>query len=153
MAEKVKYPSITEYMTTHLITVSPQTDIKDAIYVLLDNKISGAPVVNGTGDMVGILSEKDCLRLFINQDYHGTPGGLGVVEDFMTKDVKTLSTSQTVVDAAYAFINSNFRRFPVLDNGKLVGQVSRRDVLGAVKDITILQGKVVPSSWVGREPS
>ena len=71
----------------------------------------------------------------------------------MSRDVQTLNADQSVLDAAYAFINSHYRRFPILDNGRLVGQISRRDVLKAVDMEDIPTEKIVPSSWVGREPN
>jgi len=152
IAERKQYGPIVDYMSKSLITFSPETDITDAIHTILENKISGAPVINGTGKLVGILSEKDCLTVLIDSDYHDQPGGKGTVMDYMTRDVKTLSADQTVLDAAYAFIKSPYRRFPVLDNGRLVGQISRRDVLRAVDEQGIPTEKAVPSSWAGREP-
>ena len=153
MGDKKQYGTITKYMSTSLITFLPETDIEEAIQTILENRISGAPVVNGTGKLVGILSEKDCLRLLIDSDYHDQPGGKGKVMDYMTRNVKTLSADQSVLDAAYAFMNSPYRRFPVLDSGTLVGQISRRDVLTAIDDESAPAERTVPSSWAGREPN
>ena len=152
MTDKKTHAPITEYMSTNLITFTPETDITDAIYTILENRISGAPVLNGAGKLVGILSEKDCLIVLIDPDYHNIPGGKGRVMDFMSRNVQTLSSDQTVLDAAYAFMKSPYRRFPVLENGRLVGQISRRDVLRAVEMEDPPAEKLIPSSWVGREP-
>ena len=84
--------------------------------------------------------------------YSNSPFGRGKVSDYMSLNVKTISDEKDVVEAAYQFIHSHFRRFPVVNNeGKLLGQISRRDVLRAIKKISPKE-HIVPSSWVGREP-
>ena len=147
-----KFESIRDCMATDLITFSPDTDIMTAIDTILGKEISGAPVVDADGKLVGILSEKDCLRISMEGAYGTNPSGRGTVADFMSHDVKTISDDKDVVEAAHQFINSHFRRFPVVDSeGKLVGQISRRDILRAIKKINPKE-VVVPASWVGREP-
>ena len=84
--------SVTEYMTRKLITFTPDMDIKDATRTLLESKISGAPVVDHSGRLVGMLSEKDCIRLLIDGDYNQRPAGQGTVESYMSKNIKTLSS-------------------------------------------------------------
>lgn len=142
---------VKDYMSKKLITFSPDIDIREAIQTLLDNKISGAPVVDKTGRLVGMLSEKDCIRVVIDGPYNQRPTGDGQVSDYMSKNIKTLLHTATIMDAAYEFINSPYRRFPVLEGKKLVGQISRRDVL---RSINSRQPKLdhVPSSWKGRVP-
>ncbi len=154
MSERIPdYGPVTDYMTKTLITFKPETDIMEAILTIVEKQISGAPVVNDAGDLVGIISEKDCLRVLVGPDYHETPSYSGTVKDFMSAKVKTLTSDQSVLDAAYAFMNSNFRRFPVMEKGKLVGQVSRRDILRAVNENDPPKERRVPSSWEGREPA
>ncbi len=143
--------SVTDYMSKELITFTPDIDIQDAIKTLLDNSISGAPVVDHTGRLVGMLSEKDCIRLLLDGDYNQRPGGQGTVQDYMSKNIKTLNSSATIQDSAYQFINSPYRRFPVLEGKKLVGQISRRDVLRAI-DSRRPQVDHIPSSWKARIP-
>jgi len=142
---------ITNYMSSHLIKFHPETDIQTAIKTLLKYDISGAPVVNKQGDLLGILSEKDCIRTIIDGAYNQAPGGNGTVGDFMSTEVRTVSVDKTVMEVAYEFVMSPYRRFPVVEDGKLVGQVSRRDILQA---IVRMQPKIkhTPSSWIGREP-
>jgi CBS domain-containing protein len=146
-----RYESIKKYMTSRLITFSPETDIKEAIATILKNKISGAPVLSSEGELVGIISEKDCLRVLLDGEYYDSPSGHGIVSDYMSRNVKTVTIDKNVLDVASEFAHSHYRRFPVLENGKLVGQVSRRDILKAVGKIRPVE-KVTPSSWVGREP-
>ncbi|HHH50302.1 MAG TPA: CBS domain-containing protein [Saprospiraceae bacterium] len=143
--------SVTKYMATKLIKFTPETDILLAIKSILKNNISGAPVLSRGGELVGILSEKDCLKLILEGLYDNLPGRKGTVADYMSTTVKTIGADKTVVDAAYIFMHSNYRRLPVVDKGKLVGQISRRDILRAIQKV----GPVInhsPSSWGNRAP-
>ena len=143
---------VTTYMSTKLIKFTPDMDIQHATQILLDNKISGAPVVDKSGRLIGMLSEKDCINLLLDGQYNQRPSGTGSVDDYMSKSIKTLDAGTSIMDAAYQFVNSPYRRFPVLESGKLVGQISRRDVL---KAIVKRQPKIemVPSSWKPRVPA
>lgn len=116
-----------DIMITRLVTFMPDTNIHEAIRVLLDKRISGAPVVDADGSLVGMLSKKDCLKIVFSSQYHDDRGG--PVRDFMSTPVETLDASQDLVSVAQLFLDSHFRRFPVLRDGKLVGQVSRADIL------------------------
>ena len=123
---------IADYMSRDLITLSPETEINHAMSVLLDSRISGAPVVDANGALVGVLSKKDCLKAAIEASYYREWGAR--VEAHMSRDVKTLDAGMDILTAANAFLNSQFRRFPVMQDGKLVGQISRADALRAMKD-------------------
>ena len=142
---------ITKYMTTKLITFTPDIDIRDATRTLLKNNISGAPVVDKDGKLIGILSERDCILLILDGDYNQVPTGSGTVGDYMSTNLKTIDADKTVLDAAYEFVNTPYRRFPVLDDGVLVGQISRRDILKAIDNITPKKN-IVPDSWKVRKP-
>jgi CBS domain-containing protein len=119
--------TVADIMVTRLVTFMPDTSIHDAIRVLLDRRISGAPVVDADGTLVGVLSKKDCLKIVFSSQYHDDRGG--PVRDFMSTPVETLDAEQDFVSAAQRFLDSHMRRFPVLREGKLVGQVSRADIL------------------------
>jgi len=144
--------SVRDYMSTKLITFTPDEDITEAIKTLLNNKISGAPVVDKTGKLVGMLSEKDCIRLLVDGPYNQIPTGDGQVKDYMSKNIKTLVHTSSIMDAAYEFVNCSYRRFPVLEGKKLVGQISRRDVLRAI-DQRRPNVDHIPSTWKARVPS
>jgi len=147
-----RYDSIKDHMAKDLIFFTPDTDIIGAIETMLNQRISGAPVLDEDGKLVGILSEKDCLKIVMGGVYSNNPSGRGRVADFMSVNVKTIPDRFDVVEAALEFIHSNYRRFPVVnDEGKVVGQISRRDVLNAVKNISPKEN-VTPLSWKGREP-
>lgn len=127
-----RFPIVEDYMAKDLLTLSPETDIYDAVSFLLKHKISGAPVVNKEKNMVGILSEKDCLRLLTRGVNNKAPQG--PVSSFMTKNVVTIPPNMDIYYAAGIFMKNYYRRLPVVENGKLVGQISRRDLLRAIKE-------------------
>jgi CBS domain-containing protein len=136
-AQVAEYESVLNYMVplNKMITFGPNQPIQDVITKIIETKISGAPVVDNNRQMVGIISEKDCLRVIVDQAYHNLPAETRKVSDYMTANVKTLSSKTNVVEAAIEFLNSTVRRFPVLENGTLIGQVSRRDILRAAQNI------------------
>ena len=143
--------SVRDYMSTKLITFTPDVDITEAIKTLLNNKISGAPVVDSTGKLVGMLSEKDCIRLLVDGPYNQIPTGDGQVKDYMAVNVTTIDIKTTILEAAFNFAHSKYKRFPILEEGKLVGQLSRSDVLKAISKLRPTV-KVTPDSWKRRMP-
>ncbi len=124
--------TIADIMTTELVTFHPDQNINQAIYTLLEKRISGAPVVDDAGQLVGILSRKDCLRVAFSSRYHD--GWDGQVRDHMVTGVKTLDASLDIVDAVQFFLDASYRRFPVMRDGELVGLVSRHDILAALSN-------------------
>ena len=124
---------IEQYMATDLTSFSPGDDIIHAMRVLLDKHFSGAPVIDGNGKMVGMLSQKDCLGIVFKTAYHQDWGGR--VEQYMSRDVEHIDAGSSIFDAADKFLHSNFRRFPVLREGRLVGQISRHDIMRAIDEI------------------
>lgn len=132
------YEPVTKYMTTDLITFTPETDIIKAIDSMIEHQISGAPVLNENKELVGMISEKDCITVIIDSVYHNQPISTSKVAKYMTTNLKTVSVEADVVDVASEFLKKNYKRFPVIDEkGRLVGQVSRRDILKAVKAMNI----------------
>lgn len=129
-AEK-KYEPVTNYMATDLITFKPDDEIGEVISKLNDNQISGAPVLNERKELIGIISEQDCLRVVIDSAYHNQPISKHYVKDYMQKNIITISHDADVVEAANMFLKHRFRRFPVVKDGILKGQVSKRDILRA----------------------
>ena len=123
-------PRVRDYMATDLILLRPEMEILHAMEVLLEKRVSGAPVVDSDGLLVGVLSKKDCLRAALNAAYYqewGSP-----VSGFMSNEIESLDSEMDLVTAAERFLASSFRRFPVLQDGRLVGQISRADVLRAL---------------------
>ncbi len=120
-------------MATDLITVTPDMDIHRAIKLLLERRISGAPVVDGRGELVGILSKKDCLEVAFSASYHQEWGG--AVSEYMSHDVQTVEAGTDIVEVAELFRKGRYRRFPVMSNNRLVGQISRHDILRALEEL------------------
>lgn len=142
---------VTKFMAKELITFHPATDIREAIKVILKHQISGAPVVDDQKNLVGMLSESDCIKTIIAGPYNNLPGGNGKVQDYMSTKVVTVDASKTILELAYEFTNTPYRRFPVVDKGRLVGQISRSDILRAILKMRP-ELEHTPSSWKGREP-
>ncbi|MEQ8323301.1 MAG: CBS domain-containing protein [Vicingaceae bacterium] len=126
---------VSDYMATKLITFSPDQLMHEVVETLLKNRISGAPVVNDKNELIGIISEGDCLKLISESQYHNMPLSEGKVEAYMATDVKTIDGNMSIFDAASKFLSSRIRRFPVLEEGKLVGQISQKDIMKAVLDL------------------
>ena len=134
---EAQYELVEKYMVplNNMTTFQPNQSIQEVITIIIDKKISGAPVLDEHRHLVGIISEKDCLRIIVDQAYHNLPAESRKVSDYMTAKVQTLSPKTNVVEAAIEFLNSPVRRFPVVENGILIGQVSRRDILKAAQNI------------------
>jgi len=131
-----KYEPITKYMAKRLITFSARTELTEVIDSLLNNQISGAPVLNDEQEIVGVIDDKDCLRTLVDSVYHNVPIRKKQVKSYMTDVYKTISIDADIVDAANEFLKSNYKRLLVVDQkGKLKGQISRRDILRAIKDV------------------
>lgn len=126
---------VRDYMAGRLVTFKPEMDVLDALQELVMHRIAGAPVVNDQGELVGMLSELDCLKVALNAGYYGDWGG--PVSGFMTPDVHTVDADMNIIDLAQKFLDSGFRRFPVLQGNRLVGQISRRDVLRALGELAV----------------
>ena len=131
----MKSVKVRDYMTTRLVTFEEKTDVLEAMNVLLTNKISGAPVVDQDGNMVGILSEVDLMQVVVQDSYYDE--SQGIVSDYMRADVDTINADMDIYTLAEKFLKEHRRRYPVVaSDGRLVGQISRRDVLRAAKDFT-----------------
>ena len=121
-----------QYMSRRLITLTSETEILHALQTFIKNDISSAPVVDDAGGLIGILTQKDCMQVALNAAYHSEYGGL--VADFMSTQVSTISPDESIVDAAKRFLENRYHRYPVLKNDRLVGVLSRRDVIRALGD-------------------
>ena len=123
---------VKDYMARHLVTLQPDDEMLRAIHILTEHNISGAPVIDKDGKLVGMLTEKDCMKTVIDATYHSVYGGL--VEDFMSTDVEVMDAGDSIVEAAKRFLNMRYHRYPVMDDHRLVGQISRGDVIRALGD-------------------
>lgn len=122
---------VREHMTTDLVTITPDTEIMRAVYLLVEHDISGLPVVDEGGSLVGMLTERDCIETAIQAGYFDEAGGR--VRDFMSSPVETAGADDSLMDIAERLSKSTHRRFPVVEDGRLIGLISRRDVLEALR--------------------
>lgn len=121
---------IKSIMTTNVITVKPETPIIEAIRLLTEHKISGMPVVDDEMHVKGILSEKDVLEILIRRDVQFQE----TVGDYMTRKVISYSEDESAIAVCKFFLKSHFRRVPIVKDGKLIGIVSRRDLIALIVD-------------------
>ncbi|WP_299156708.1 CBS domain-containing protein [uncultured Tenacibaculum sp.] len=123
---------VSDYMTKNLITFKENQSIEDVIDSLITNKISGGPVINDKNELVGIISEGDCIKQISESRYYNLPiDQNNTVGKAMAKQVETIDGNMNIFDAANKFLESKRRRFPITENGKLIGQISQKDVLKA----------------------
>ena len=122
---------VRDYMTQKLITFSPDQSVEEVIEELIRYKISGGPVVNEKNELVGIISEGDCIKHVSESRYHNLPSENRKVEQHMAKNVETIDGDMNIFDAANKFLNDRRRRFPIVENGVLIGQISQKDILKA----------------------
>ncbi|MEM6329175.1 MAG: CBS domain-containing protein [Planctomycetota bacterium] len=119
-----------DFMVKKLVKLRPEMDVFDAVRLLLRNRISGAPVVDADGKHLGVFSEKCCMHVLLDAAYEGLPTNR--VGSFMDANAQTITPETQLLSIAQVFLLTSYRRLPVVDaGGKLVGQISRRDVLSA----------------------
>jgi CBS domain-containing protein len=121
---------VRDCMTRRVITLTPQTEILQALNMLIAKNIAGAPVVDESGTLVGMLTERDCMQVALNATYHSEYGG--VVADFMATPAVSISPGESLVAVVKRFIETKYHRYPVVEDGRLVGLISRRDVMRAL---------------------
>jgi CBS-domain-containing membrane protein len=120
-------------MRRDIASVSPDMDAYEAIDLLLTHHVSALPVVDEEGYLVGILSERVCLEAFVSAEYYESPPQL--VRDLMTEEVVSVTHDTDIMKVAALFSEKKFHHFPVLQNGLLVGQISRRGVIRALQEM------------------
>ena len=120
---------VSDYMTRRLVTFSPEQSILEVMEAFAKNKISGGPVMDDNGFLVGIISEADCMKQISESRYFNQPILDKSVEKFMSKEVETIPHDISIFDAAGIFDKHNRRRLPVMKDGILVGQISRKDIV------------------------
>ena len=128
----LKSVNLRDYMLTNPVKVRPDNNIYEAMKIISDNKISGLCVVSEDNTLVGVLSEMDCLRAVLGSIYN--EGSLGLVSDYMTSDNLVVAhPGEDIVDVAQDMLRQNKRRRPVVEDGKLIGQITIRHLLKAVR--------------------
>lgn len=126
---------VKDFMTKKLVTFSPDDSIYFVLHTLVEKNISGGPVVDEKGSLIGIISEGDCLKQVVRGKYTNSPELIGHVKDYMTLEPVTVGTEDNILTIAQLFLKLRLRRFPVLEDNKLVGQISQRDVMAAIDSL------------------
>lgn len=129
--KEISLPKAHEFMTKKLVNLRPDMSVYDAIDLFIKYKISGACVVEGKDKLVGIYSEKDCLKELKNRIYFNQPSGR--VLDHMAKNPQTVGPDEQLINISDIFLFNPFKLIPVVDGEHLVGIISRRDVLTVMK--------------------
>ena len=129
-----KSVEVSQYMQHNPITVMADMNIYDASRKILENKVSGVVVIDANNNLVGMLSELDCLRALVTSVYNGADPGGALVKDIMTLDVEVNHPTDDIVTVAASMLDHKHRRRPIVVDGKLVGQLTCRQILGAIKD-------------------
>lgn len=130
-----KKPStIAECMRRNPLTIHRDANLVQAIETIMDYKLTGLTVTDEEGNAVGILSELDCIQAVLTALYNeGDPEGV-LVSDAMSSDLTTCSPEDGIIEVAQSMLSNRQRRRPVLDKGKLVGQVSSSNILWALME-------------------
>ncbi len=124
-------PKVRDLMDRDFVTLRPRMEIGEAINLLMDKRITGAAVVGEDGEAIGLLSEGDCVNTLLRGAYDCQPSG--VVADFMSKDFETITPEATIFELAEAFSRVSRRRLLVEEEGRLIGQITRRDLLRSIQ--------------------
>lgn len=123
--------TVSDYMTTDLITFTADQNIESVMESLVKHRISGGPVLDENGKLIGMISETDCIKQISESRYYNMPMPEITIEKYVSIDIDTVDGNMNIFDAASKFIQSRRRRFPVMEDGKLIGQISQKDVMKA----------------------
>ena len=122
-----------DIMVTRLVTLCPGMDVYEAIGLLLKHRISGAPVVDEHQNFLGVFSERCCMSVLMEAAYDGLP--TTKIDPFVDTSNPTITEDTDLLSIVQIFLHTGVRRLPVLRGSKLVGQISRRDVLRAAHNM------------------
>lgn len=121
---------IERVMRTDFPRLAPATPIREAVALLARRRTPAVPVIDASGALVGILTEKDCFRPMLNASYYQQWDGS--VADHMSRDVLTLPVDLDFVSAAEEFLARSHRVYPVMRDGEVAGLLHRSDLLEAI---------------------
>lgn len=126
VAEKI---TIRDCMSTNMILFKKDQSVIEVVEQLIKHRISGGPVIDDHRCVIGVISEGDCIKQISESRYYNMPMEDTSIEKYMSKNVDTISPDINLFDAAHQFLVSKRRRFPVVENKKIVGVVSQKDIL------------------------
>ncbi|MCX4187299.1 CBS domain-containing protein [Methylophaga sp. OBS4] len=134
---------VKEYMNGTKITFTPEMEVLYAIHQLIEFKISGAPVIDHHGNLIGFLSEKDCMQVALNASYQGEAGGR--VIEFMHNMVETIDVDASIIEVAEKFLQTDYKCLPVVKENRLVGSITRRNILKALEMAANIESSKKPA--------
>jgi len=121
---------VADYMDHDPHAVTADSNVKDAVEILLKFGVIGVPVIDATSTVVGYLSEQDCIKEMLNDAFYcEEPSAVAKV---MQREVLTVGPETSIVEIAQKILTNKPKNYPVVDNGKLVGLISRSHVLKAL---------------------
>jgi len=126
---------VKDYMSKEVITFHKSDSIFEVKRILLEKKISGAPIINKSGKLIGIISETDLMKQIVDSRYYNMPMSKTTVSKYMTENVDSISPNETIFDAAEKFLRLKRKRFPVIVSNKILGIISRVDIIAAALNI------------------
>jgi CBS domain-containing protein len=126
---------VKDYMSKEVITFHKSDSIFEVKRILLEKKISGAPIINKSGKLIGIISETDLMKQIVDSRYYNMPMSKTTVSKYMTENVDSISPNETIFDAAEKFLRLKRKRFPVMVSNKILGIISRVDIIAAALNI------------------
>ena len=124
---------VKDYMLANLVSFAPETDILKAIHELIEKRIVGAPVVDEHGNIIGFVSERECIKAAVGATYHEELAG--PVSKFMREEVVTIDAQASIMEAAQIFMETPYKILPVLDDQQLAGLIDRHQVLLAIETL------------------
>jgi len=130
----LKSLELRDVMIRQPITVSPNITVFEAAQIIMENKITGVIVVDDDKNLVGILSELDCLRVTLAGAYNDDEFSTALVRDVMTEKVAVQNPNDDIVDVATSMLEHKQRRRPVVEDGKVVGQITCRQILKVISE-------------------
>jgi len=132
-------PVVAEIMDAEFVKLDEDIPVKEAVEILWRKSLFGACVVDKEGRLIGILAEKECLRVYFQAYEAKTPHLLEEkkIKEILPENFITIPGSLGILEAAQIFLKSEFRRLPVVDNGVLVGQITRRDLVRAIRQYSV----------------
>lgn len=126
---------VNDYMVRNPVTVTPDTDLVEAMNLMIKNRISGVTVIDEDNHPVGMLSELDCLRAILSLRYYQEEVGTMLVKDHMASPVETVPAHADVIQVAQSMLDHKHRRRPVVnDQNQLIGQLTCRAILGGMTE-------------------
>lgn len=133
-APKAEEIHVEHYMNKAVISFKTSQDILEIMDALVKNGISGGPIVSDSNEVVGFISEGDCIKQITESKYYNLPLEEMSIEHYMSKNVICVGPEESLLDIANKFLVTKKRNFPVIQEGKLIGLISQKNVLKAVLD-------------------